>query len=236
MNNSYHFVTDWLVPGDVVEVTDIIADIEALADWWPAVYLDVRELEPGEESGVGKVIALYTKGWLPYTLRWQFTVSEVVPRQRFVLQAEGDFVGRGIWTFRQVGKGVHVRYDWQLTAEKPLLRWLSFALRPLFAANHQWAMRKGEESLRLELVRRRAASAGEQWQVPPPPGPTTAASFLLPLVALAVGASVLWWLRRVKRSLHATQSGERQPSRTGRNTLKGVHAQTNNSGSTGAAG
>jgi hypothetical protein len=40
-------------------------------------------------------------------------------------------------------------------------------LRPAFAANHEWAMRKGLKSLEFELRRRR----GEQ-QVPPPPGPT----------------------------------------------------------------
>ena len=193
MNNNYHFVTNWLVPGDVVEVTDIVADTETLAQWWPAVYLDVRELEPGEESGVGKVIALHTKGWLPYTLRWQFTVREVVPRKRFVLEAEGDFVGRGIWTFTQVGKRVHVHYDWRIRAEKPLLRWLGFALRPIFAANHAWAMRKGEESLRLELRRRRAQSEAERAQLASPPRPTTAKSVLLPLAAVV---SLLWWMRR----------------------------------------
>ena len=50
-------------------------------------------------------------------------------------------------------------YDWQLRAEKPLLRDLSFVLRPLFEANHRWAMARGETSLRLELERRRATSA-----------------------------------------------------------------------------
>jgi hypothetical protein len=52
-------------------------------------------------------------------------------------------------------------------AEKPLLKKLSWLLRPAFAANHEWAMRKGLESLELELRRRRG-----ELQVPPPPGPT----------------------------------------------------------------
>ncbi len=33
-------------------------------------------------------------------------------------------------------------------------------------------MRQGEESLRLELLRRHAASAEERARIPPPPGPT----------------------------------------------------------------
>ena len=45
-------------------------------------------------------------------------------------------------------------------------------LRPLFTANHLWAMRRGEESLALEVARRRAGSEAERAAVPPPPAPT----------------------------------------------------------------
>jgi hypothetical protein len=52
------------------------------------------------------------------------------------VQAVGDFVGRGIWRFEQVGQFVDLTYDWEVRVEKPLLRRFSFALKPLFAANH----------------------------------------------------------------------------------------------------
>ena len=61
----------------VKEVTDIISDNEALVHWWPSVYLQVEELEPGDDDGIGKVLSLYTKGWLPYTLHWQCRVSAI---------------------------------------------------------------------------------------------------------------------------------------------------------------
>jgi hypothetical protein len=54
---------------------------------------------------------------------------------------------------------VDVSYDWRIRADKPLLRWLSFLLKPVFRWNHHWAMARGEESLRAELVRRRSAAA-----------------------------------------------------------------------------
>jgi hypothetical protein len=40
-----------------------------------------------------------------------------------------------------------------------LLRYLSFVFKPLFAANHRWAMAQGERSLRAEMARRRSANA-----------------------------------------------------------------------------
>jgi len=171
-SNAYHFVTQWRLQGTVEEVGAIIADAPGLPRWWPAVYLNVQVLDAGDAHGVGAVIDLYTKGWLPYTLRWQFQVTEVEHLRRLVIQAQGDFVGRGIWTFAQHGDWVNVTYDWQIEAQKPLLRQLSFLFKPLFAANHEWAMRTGEESIRLELARRRAQTAAERARIPPPPAPT----------------------------------------------------------------
>lgn len=60
--NEHHFITHWQVEGDVQEVSDILEDVPSLTRWWPSVYLDVDILEPGDESGVGKVVGLYTKG------------------------------------------------------------------------------------------------------------------------------------------------------------------------------
>ena len=153
--NDYRFTTRWRVPGTVREVADILADAEGLARWWPSVYLEVRELAPGDARGVGKEVALHTKGWLPYTLRWRFRVTEADYPHGFTIQALGDFVGTGDWKLAQDGDHVAVTYDWRIRAEKPLLRMFSPILRPLFAFNHRWAMDQGERSLRAELQRRR---------------------------------------------------------------------------------
>jgi len=44
--------------------------------------------------------------------------------------------------------------------------------KPMFRANHVWAMKKGDESLVLELARRHARTPEERARVPEPPGPT----------------------------------------------------------------
>ncbi|MEW6207448.1 MAG: polyketide cyclase [Acidobacteriota bacterium] len=170
-SNDYRFITRWRVESTCEEVADVLKEAKELPRWWPSVYLDVQEIESGDESGVGRVVSLYTKGWLPYTLRWQFRVTQSRYPNGFSLEAWGDFVGRGVWTFEQDGRFVNVTYDWRIRAEKKLLQWLSFLLKPLFSANHRWAMSKGEESLKLELLRRRARPE-EAATIPPPPGTT----------------------------------------------------------------
>lgn len=170
--NDYQFVTHWRMKASLEEINAILGDALSLSRWWPAVYLDIKEIAPGRSDGVGRVISLYTKGWLPYTLKWQFRVTEVRYPYGFSLEARGDFVGRGVWTFAQDGEYVNIQYDWRIVAEKPVLKYLSFIMKPIFSANHIWAMARGEESLRLELQLRRAQTPAERRAIPAPPSPT----------------------------------------------------------------
>jgi hypothetical protein len=157
--SRYEFQTVWRVKGTVSEVAHVITDDPTdLVRWWPSVYLDVQQIEEGEPSGVGRAYRLYTKGWLPYRLRWSFRVTEVEYERRIAIEAWGDFNGTGVWHFEQEGDTAVVTYDWRISADKPLLRYLSFLLRPVFSANYHWAMRQGLVCLEKELARRRAAS------------------------------------------------------------------------------
>lgn len=171
MSSDYEFFTEWRVAGTVDEVKEVLGDAASLPRWWPSVYLRVDQRDPGGPGGGGRVLDLHTKGWLPYTLRWTLRITEPITDTGFALQATGDLEGTGRWTFTQDGPEVRITYDWRISATKPLLRRLAWLLKPAFEANHRWAMRKGEESLRLELRRRR--SDGRTGPVPPPPRPTS---------------------------------------------------------------
>ncbi|WP_461165281.1 SRPBCC family protein [Arthrobacter sp. R4-81] len=185
--NDYDFFTVWRVPGTVDEVLAILTDAGSLPFWWPSVYLSVvpepstggdsAEGDPGQDgdgdpTGAGQRYHLHTKGWLPYTLRWTMTPEGPATREGFALSATGDLTGTGRWSFSQDGPETVVTYRWQVSAEKPLLRRLGWLLKPVFSANHRWAMARGEESLTLELRRRRHAEAGTLDDVPPPPAAT----------------------------------------------------------------
>lgn len=166
--HHYRFLTRWRVEGTPAEVYRVLEDTPDLPRWWPAVWLKVETLDPGDASGVGSAYRLTSKGWLPYVLRWTATTTEKAFPHRLALRADGDFDGSGVWTFRPDGAHTAVEYRWEIAADKPLLRHLSAVLKPVFAANHAWAMRTGEASLRLELARRRWPDRPH----PAPPGPT----------------------------------------------------------------
>ena len=150
---DYQFETRWRVPGSVKQVTEILSDVRSLPLWWSQVYLSVRETEPS-------VFALHTKGWLPYTLRWNLRVIESHLPNGFTVRAWGDLEGTGIWSFEPDGDWTRVTYVWLVEVRKPTLRILSFLFKPIFSANHRWAMARGQESLVRELT----ASAGRRHQ------------------------------------------------------------------------
>ena len=173
MGQDYRFHTVWRVAGSVQEVMAVLGDAQSLPRWWPSVYLSVVPVKDPAPDGTGAVVDLHTKGWLPYTLRWRLTITERMTETGFALTAAGDLAGTGRWTFTPDGPEVVITYDWRVLASKPLLRRLSWLLKPAFSANHRWAMARGEESLRLELRRRRALGAGRGPGSVPPPPPAT---------------------------------------------------------------
>ena len=198
--NEYQFISRWRVEGTCGEVADVLGDPLALVWWWPSVYLAVEEIAPARADGTGRRVRVHTKGWLPYTLNWEFEVVESRYPHGFTLVAIGDFDGRGVWTFAQDGRYVDITYDWRISAEKPLLRNLSFVLKPVFEANHRWAMAQGELSLPLELARRRATSDAARRAIPPPPGPVTYAGFAVLAGAIASIAGIAYLVHRATRA------------------------------------
>jgi hypothetical protein len=120
--NEYVFVSHWRVEASIDEVSEILQDALSLPRWWPSVYLAVRELEPARVggNGEGRVIDLYTRGWLPYTLRWRFRVTATHVPHGFSLEAWGDLVGNGEWTLQQVGEIAEITYDWRVRAAATL--------------------------------------------------------------------------------------------------------------------
>ncbi|MFN7926928.1 MAG: SRPBCC family protein [Blastocatellia bacterium] len=153
--NEYAFLTEWRVTAPIELVYDILKDGNDYKRWWPDVYLESDYIPSGDPNGIGDQVVLLTKGWLPYKLRWTATAERRERPHTIAIRASGDFNGRGVWQLQQVGEECDIKFDWRLTADKPLLRWLSPLFKPIFKWNHRWAMERGHERLQQEIVRRR---------------------------------------------------------------------------------
>jgi len=116
------------------------------------VYIDVETDGP---PGLGRVSRQHFKGRLPYHLRTRSTITRYERPTSVGADVEGDLRGRGLWTLTPgEDGGTHVRFDWRVYADKPLLRALTPLLRPLFRWNHAWAIARAREGLEPYASRR----------------------------------------------------------------------------------
>jgi mannose-6-phosphate isomerase-like protein (cupin superfamily)/uncharacterized protein YndB with AHSA1/START domain len=150
---EYVFVDEWDVDAPPPAVFDAIADARTYPEWWRPVYISTEADGPPE---IGRVSKQHFKGRLPYTLTTMSRIVRLDPPTLVEAEVEGDLRGRGIWTLTGRDGGTHVRFDWTVFADRPLLRRLTPVLRPLFRANHNWAIRRAQEGLE-PYARSRAA-------------------------------------------------------------------------------
>jgi uncharacterized protein YndB with AHSA1/START domain len=144
MAGEYVFIDEWDVDAPKEHVFEALADARTYPQWWTPTYKEVSSDGPPE---VGRESRQRFGGKLPYTLT---TTSRVVRLERsdeLEVDVVGDLRGRGVWTLSDRDGKVHVRFDWRVFADRPLLRSLTPVLRPVFRWNHNVAIRDAMRGL-----------------------------------------------------------------------------------------
>ena len=150
MPPAYRFVDRWVVPAPIDRVYETIGDVAGYTRWWTEF---VREATgPAGEPEPGRKNALVVKAYLPYKVRFGLEVLETERPHRILSRISGDFDGTGEWQLTETDQGTEAVLDWQPPVNKPLIRYLTPVLRPLFRSNHTWAMTRGERQIRDYLA------------------------------------------------------------------------------------
>jgi uncharacterized protein YndB with AHSA1/START domain len=142
--NAYHFEDHWYVPFEAEKVWEVLAKAENYPRWWRGVYLSAKVLD----GKGGKRVAVVARGRLPYKLR--FTIESLREQKPNLIEfrASGDFVTDvSRWVLKPEGKGTSVTLEWNPRVEKPVVKFLSPILKPLFRWNHEWTMKRGEKQI-----------------------------------------------------------------------------------------
>src|SRR5882724_3869897 len=147
----YVFIDKFIVPCSVATAYDYISNIEEYPRWWGKVYkkiITLHKVIPGQPGGKYKITI---GGFLPYTLTIENEVTFIDKPHLIRFDANGDLWGKGEWIFKEVAEGTEVTFDWRVAANKKLIRWFSFLLKPLFKANHAFCVRKAKEGITNDL-------------------------------------------------------------------------------------
>jgi uncharacterized protein YndB with AHSA1/START domain/mannose-6-phosphate isomerase-like protein (cupin superfamily) len=142
-SREYLFVDEWDVAAPREAVFDALADARSYPQWWKPVYVDVDG-----EPALGKESRQHFKGRLPYHLHTRSRIVRLEPPHVVEGEVDGDLRGHGRWTLTDLPDGgTHVRFDWRVHADRPLLRVLTPILRPAFRWNHAWAIARAVDGL-----------------------------------------------------------------------------------------
>ncbi len=110
------------------------------------------------EPQVGCASRQEFKGQLPYHLKTRSKIVRLERPNGFEVEVVGDLTGKGVWTLTPKDGKVHVHFDWRVIADRPLLRYLTPVLRPLFRWNHNWSIKRAIEGLEPYARNRGSAS------------------------------------------------------------------------------
>jgi len=145
--SDYHFTTHWKIQAAPEAIYRVLKDGHRYQEWWKPAYVRT------EKIGEKKVRAL-VRALLPYTLKFTTELIREQPPRELELRSTGELEGRGLWVLTPDEGATDVHFYWDVRANKRLLRWLSFLLKPVFKRNHDWVMRQGEPLLQEEVRRR----------------------------------------------------------------------------------
>src|SRR5207253_10829499 len=101
--HDFHLITHWRVRSSLEEVYSILINPRDYPRWWPEVFLRAQEVRHGDAVGASRTARFNVRGYLPYSLWFQAEVVEARFPFGFTTEVNGDFNGRGIWTFQKAG-------------------------------------------------------------------------------------------------------------------------------------
>jgi mannose-6-phosphate isomerase-like protein (cupin superfamily) len=140
LDDEYTFVDEWDVAAPQEDVFDTLADGTTYPAWWKPVYIDATH--------DGEYTLQHFKGRLPYHLHTRTRTTHSERPHRLAGETDGDLRGTGVWTLSANPDGsTHVRFDWRVHADRPLLKVLTPFLRPVLRWNHNWAIARAMEGL-----------------------------------------------------------------------------------------
>jgi uncharacterized protein YndB with AHSA1/START domain len=153
---AYSFITIWRFPQPIERVWSAINTPEDYPRWWPNI-LFYQCLTPENPRGVGAQGRRAVRGFLPYSLHYNTVIIKSDPPHELTYTADGDLVGDGRFVLKELAdrpspgvsnySGTEVTIYWNVDTKGPWLNHLAPLLKWLFAANHNYVMRRGQRGL-----------------------------------------------------------------------------------------
>ena len=136
MNKKYSFHTEWVIKAPLKEVWDAIYASLEWPHWWKGVN-KVKEINAGDENGIGSIRIYTLSSPMAYTLSFQLAVTEHIPQQKLKGISSGELEGTGTWLFKEEQGITTAICQWEVATTIAWMNMFSFLLAPIFTYNHK---------------------------------------------------------------------------------------------------
>jgi uncharacterized protein YndB with AHSA1/START domain len=152
MASPFQFERSWELDVTPQRFWDTISRTDEYPQWWP--WLRRFEAE-GMTEGARWVAEIQSP--LPYVLRVEIVLDDVVPCERLAARVSGDLQGRAGLTLTPTETGSAIDVDWQMRPRSRAMQLAAVVARPLLRWSHEWVLARG-----LEQFRQRALAPDER--------------------------------------------------------------------------
>ncbi len=117
--------------------------VDRYRSWWPWL----RELD-AEGLRTGDVWTCVVQPPLPYRLRFDLTLDEVVPERSVAATVSGDIEGSASFEITEVAGGSELHLASSLAPRHPVLRAMGAVAHPIARFGHDWVLDTGLRQFR----------------------------------------------------------------------------------------
>ncbi len=154
MKKTYTFNINsiWNVNVPATDLSFVIDNPQKISQWWSAVFLQADVLGGDFYAQGGLKVKLRAKGILPLSFKFIARVFYNQSKQQLIVKTRGDFSGIGTINLVAVhNQKSQIHINWRTSVNNHLPYPLMLLFKPIFIANHHWAMRRGIQGLMTEL-------------------------------------------------------------------------------------
>ena len=188
---EYSFFSSWQLTAPIERVWNELSRVEYWPEWWTSV-VQVEQLSPSSEPGVGALYRMRWRSALPYSLIFEVRTTSFERPRLYEGVSTGELDGRGRYELYEHADITTVHYYWTVRTTKPWMNLLAPLARSAFAWNHAVVMYTGGEGLANRLGVRLVSNRSYTEESSSP---------LVPLVTVAgfitLFATVMRWVRRL---------------------------------------
>lgn len=150
--NTYEFLNYWSLDRPVETTWKFITD-ETMWYSWLGDIVTIDSFAPDQSLGKGQVYKTCWRGPLPYSLKLDVEIINIVPYSAVSVQTEGDLIGNGVVEFKPDNAGTVITFTWQAQPTRLWMKMLAPFAKRLFEYSHNKLLNEGFRSFNGFLIK-----------------------------------------------------------------------------------